>query len=130
MVNFLHLEIKELLAFHLSGTVSAEDIDLIADSLEEKFDRFDEVNLYIEIDDSLEESFGGILEQAKKGFSVILPNLGKIKKAALVSDKAWLRKITDFKDLFFTMEMKGFSSPEKEEAFKWVVNKNETQISG
>ncbi len=120
MITFLHQDNGNVVSFRLEGKIIAEDIDKIADILEKKFDSEESVNLYIEIDNDLEESFGGVLEQAKKGFTVILPNLGKIKKAALVSDKSWLRKISDFKDMFFTMEMKGFPSIEKDEAFDWV----------
>lgn len=120
MIIFLNQEIQNLVCFRLEGKISAEDIDEIAEVLEAKFDSEKSINLYIEIDNNLEESFGGIFEQAKKGFTVILPNLGKIKKAALVSDKNWLRKITDFKDMFFSMEMRGFPSVEKDEAFEWV----------
>ena len=120
MIDFLHQETETVVSFRLKGKIVAEDIDKIADILEAKFNSENSVNLYIEIDNDLEESFGGILEQAKKAFTVILPNLGKIKKAALVSDKNWLRKITDFKDMFFSMEMRGFSSSEKDEAFDWV----------
>ena len=120
MINFLHQDTTTVVSFRLEGKIVADDIDKIADILEAKFKSEECVNLYIEIDHDLEESFGGILEQAKKGFTVILPNLGKIKKAALVSDKNWLRKITDFKDMFFTMEMRGFPSSEKDEAFDWV----------
>ncbi len=120
MINFLHQEAESVVGFRLEGKIIAEDIDKIADLLQEKFKTDETVNLYIEIDDNLEESFGGILEQAKKGFTVILPNLGKIKKAALISDKSWLRKITDFKDMFVTMEMRGFPSSEKNDAFLWV----------
>lgn len=120
MINFLHQETETVVSFRLEGKITAEDIDKIADILEAKFNTEEILNLYIEIDNELEESFGGILEQAKKGFTVILPNLGKIKKSALVSDKNWLRKITDFKDMFFTMEMRGFPSSEKDEAFDWV----------
>jgi hypothetical protein len=120
MITLLHQEIGNVVSFRLEGKIDAEDIDKIADILEKKFDSEESVNLYIEIDNDLEESFGGIFEQAKKGFTVILPNLGKIKKAALVSDKGWLRKITDFKDMFFTMEMRGFPSNEKDKAFQWI----------
>lgn len=120
MITFLNQELLNIVSFRLEGKISAEDIDEIADILEKKFNSPESVNLYIEIDNDLEESFGGIFEQAKKGFKVILPNLGKIKKAALVSDKDWLRKITSFKDMFFSMEMKGFPSIEKDEAWDWI----------
>lgn len=120
MITFLHQETETVVSFRLEGKIVTEDIDKIADILQEKFNREENVNLYIEIDDDLEESFGGIFEQAKKAFTIILPNLGKIKKVVLVSDKNWLRKITDFKDMFFTMEMRGFPSSEKDEALDWV----------
>lgn len=120
MIDFLHQDTDTVISFRLEGKIVAEDIDKIADLLEAKFDSGESVSLYIEIDNDLEESFGGIFEQAKKAFTVILPNLGKIKKAALVSDKNWLRKITDFKNMFSSMEMRGFPSGEKDAAFDWV----------
>lgn len=120
MITFLETEANEVVSFRLAGTLPAEDIDQIAVVLESKFASEAFVNLYIEIAEDLEESFGAILEHAKVGFSVILPNLGKIKKAALVSDKSWLRKITDFKDMFFSMEMRGFSTVDKSAAIEWI----------
>ncbi|MCW5958758.1 MAG: STAS/SEC14 domain-containing protein [Pyrinomonadaceae bacterium] len=123
MIAFLHEELPNLVAFRLSGTVSAEDIDQVADRLEKSFDSEEFVNLYVEIDNDLQESFGGISEQAKKGFSVILPNLGKLRKAAVVSDKSWIQKITDFKDMFFSMDMKAFPESESDGAFEWITAK-------
>ncbi len=120
MIDVFETNNTNLVSFRLSGQIGAEDIDVIADILEKKFDSQEFVDLYIEIADDLEESFGGLFEQAKKGFSVILPNLGKLRKAALVSDKTWLHKVTDFKDIFFSMEMKAFKFPEKEIAREWV----------
>lgn len=124
MIVFLHEELTNLVAFRLSETVSAEDIDQVADRLEKSFANEDYVNLYVEIDEDLHESVGGILEQAKKGFTVILPNLGKIRRAAVVSDKSWIQKITDFKDMFFSMEMKAFPESSSGEAFVWVSSEN------
>jgi SpoIIAA-like len=120
MITFLNQELSTVIGFRLEGKLSAEDIDRIAEILEQKFDTEESVNLYIEIADDLEESFGAILEHAKVGFTVILPNLGKIEKAALVSDKSWLRNITDFQGMFLSMEIKGFPLDEKEVAVKWI----------
>ncbi len=120
MIIFLHQETENVVSFRLEGKITAEDIDKIAGALEPKFNSNEDVNLYIEIADSFEESFGAILEQAKKSLSVFLPNLGKIKKAALITDKSWLRKVADFKDMFFSVDMRGFPMIEKDEAFDWV----------
>jgi hypothetical protein len=120
MITFLNHELSFVISFRLEGELSASDIDQVAELLEKKFDSEDSVNLFVEIADDLQESFGAILEHAKVGFTVILPNIGKIKKAALVSDKSWLRNITDFKDMFFSMEIRGFPSIEKDEAIHWV----------
>lgn len=120
MITFFAQEQSFVIGFRLEGVLSSEDIDQIAEELLQKFGSEEFVNMFIEIDEDLEESFGAIFEHAKVGFSVILPNLGKIRKAALVSDKSWLRKITDFKDMFFTMEMKAFPMVEKEEAQAWI----------
>ena len=120
MITFLNQETTNVVSFRLEGKITAEDIDKIADVLEPRFNSVENINLYIEIADSFEESFGAILEQGKKSFSVFLPNLGKIKKAAIVSDKSWIKKITDFEGMFVSTKMKGFSMNEKDEAFDWV----------
>lgn len=120
MVTFLHEETANMVGFKLQGSITAEDIGIIVDILEKKFESEEKVNLYIEVEEDLDESFGGILEHAKKAFTVVLPNLGKIKKIAMIADKERIQKIMDYKDLFFTIELRGFQSIERESAHDWV----------
>lgn len=109
-----------MIAVRFKETITAADIDEIADIFEAKLKSSEIVNLYIEVGDSVGETFEGVIEQVKKGFSVILPNLCRIQKAVIVTDKSWLQTAADIKNKLFSIEIKSFPLDEKDEAYEWI----------
>lgn len=117
MVNILEFESKKVVAVGIKGKITTEDIDKIADFIEEKLKDFEKLSIYVEV-----ESFEGIsIDAFFKDLKFGIKNFNKFDKKAVVTDKSWMKKVAAFSDRLFTnIEIKCFSFDQKEDAVKWV----------
>ena len=117
MVKIIDFASEKVIGMSIEGKIEAGDIELIASICEEKFDKSDQLSIYVEM-----ESFEGIsIEAFFKDLKFGIKNFSKFDKKAVVTDKNWIQKLGNFSDkLFGSIEIKVFSFEEIEEAKNWL----------
>jgi len=117
MIKILDFDSEKVIGIEIKGKISADDIEHVSKLAEEKFEKFDKLSVYVEM-----ERFEGIsLEAFFKDLKFGIKNFRKFDKKAVVTDKSWVKKLGQFSDkLFGSIEIKCFSFEKKDEAVKWV----------
>ena len=110
------------LDIELSGKLNTEEMKIALDELESKSKDIENGKMLYEIIDFHIPSLGAIAVE----FSRLPSMLGLMKKfdrAAVLTDKTWLKKVSEFEgQLFPGLEIKAFGRDQKEEAEAWLSN--------
>ena len=117
MIEIIDFDNEKVLGVAIKGKISTGDIEKTAKLAKEKFKLSEKLSIYVEM-----ETFEGISIAAFfKDLKFGLKNFGKFDKKAVVTDKAWVKKLGEFSDkLFGSIEIKCFSFEEKDAAKQWV----------
>ncbi|KKB11540.1 hypothetical protein VE25_12155 [Devosia geojensis] len=111
---------EHVAAFHLAGTVTADDYDKIIPEVEEKLQNHEDIGILADLT-GLEDMTGGALA---RDFQYGLGKLGEMhrfKRAAVISDKQWIKAATEIADKVFPqVEARVFQKDEKDQAMRWV----------
>lgn len=100
----------------LSGVVNELTINRIIVQIEEKWERFDSINLYLE-DDNIEDfTLGAIFKEIQ----FKLGNAKKFDKIAVVTNRKWIKACSALENLFVSTEMRAFETEERIRALSWV----------
>ena len=108
------------LDIELSGKLNAEEMRIALDELVSKSKNIKNGKMLYEIIDFHLPSLGAIAIELSR-----LPSMfGLMKKfdrAAVLTDKTWLKKISEFEGAFYPgMEIKGFGRDQRAEAEAWL----------
>ena len=108
------------LDLELSGKLNTEEMKIALDELESKSKNIENGKMLYEIKDFHLPSLGAIAVEFSR-----LPSLfglmKKFNRAAVLTDKTWLKKVSEFEGrLFPGLEIKAFGSDQKEEAEAWL----------
>lgn len=117
MIEIIPFENDKVIGMKISGKVQVEGIEMITKIIDEKLERHEKLNVYVEFEDVMRFSSEAFIKDLKFSFS----HLGDFEKEAIVSDKGWLGtliKITD--KLYPSVEVRHFSKDETNEARKWI----------
>ncbi len=120
MLEMMDIGIDKAVACRWGGKITEDEMKLILSSLKDKIDKYGKIHIYQEI-----ESFGGvkldaIVEEFKFLFDV---GISHFDKAAVVTDKKWVRKMVDLEDkIIRKIDMKSFPTDEKQEAIEFLKN--------
>lgn len=110
------------LDIELSGKLNTEEMKIALNELERVSKDIENGKMLYEIIDFHLPSLGAIAIE----FSRLPSMLGLIKKfdrAAVLTDKIWLKKVSEFEgQLFPGLEIKAFDRDQKEEAEVWLSN--------
>jgi len=118
MLEILDIGVGKAVAYHLSGKISEEDMQLAFSVIKEKVEQYGEVYIYQEIDDFTGIEFDAMIEKIKYLFENGISNFTRI---AVVTDKQWLQKIVDLEDkLFKNIDMQCFALKDKEQAIEFL----------
>jgi hypothetical protein len=111
---------KNRLDIELSGKLNTEDMKIALDELVIKSKDIENGKMLYEIIDLNLPSFGAIAIE----FSRLPAMLGLMKKfdrAAVLTDKAWLKTVSELEGAFFPgLEIKAFNRDQKTEAEAWL----------
>ena len=111
---------KNRLDIELSGKLDVEDMKIALDELVSKSENIENGKMLYEIIDFHLPSLGAIGVE----FSRLPAMFGLIKKfdrAAVLTDKTWLKKATEFEGALFPgLEIKAFNRDQKAEAEDWL----------
>ena len=111
---------KNRLDIELSGKLNSEDMKIALDELVRKSKDVENGKMLYEIIDFNLPSLGAIAIE----FSRLPSMLGLMKKfdrAAVLTDKIWLKKVSKLEGVFFPgLEIKAFDRDQKTEAEAWL----------
>lgn len=97
MFEIIDFDNEKVLGVAISGKISTGDIDKTVKLAEQEFKNSEKLSIYVEM-----ESFEGIsLEAFFKDLKFGVKNFGKFDKKAVVTDKAWVKKLGEFSDKLF-----------------------------
>ncbi len=104
----------------LSGKLNSEEMKIALDELEEKSKNIKNGTMLYDVVDFNLPSIGAIAIE----FSRLPSMLGLVKKftkAAVLTDKTWIKKISELEGALIPgLEIKGFSREQKAEAEAWL----------
>ncbi len=119
MIELLAAGTDNVVGYRIKGKIDADDFDRIAAFIEQHLKTHDKLRVFAEIESIEGMSLEAFLKDLKFGFK----NYNRFEKAAVITDKDWLRKVVEIEDkLFPGTEMKFFPLAEKEAAMEWLVN--------
>ena len=105
----------------LSGKLDTEEMKIALDELVSKSENIENGKMLYEIIDFHLPSLGAMAIE----FSRLPSMLGLMKKfdrAAVLTDKMWLKKVSEFEGALFPgLEIKAFDSTQKAEAEAWLT---------
>ena len=108
------------LDIEMSGKLNAEDMIIALDELVSKSENIENGKMLYDVIDFQIPSLDAITIEFSR-----LPSmfgfLKKFRRAAVLTDKTWLKKVSDFKGALFPgLEIKAFSRDQKIEAEAWL----------
>lgn len=117
MLKIINFENEKVIGMSIDGKIETEDIELVSRMCEKKFEHNEKLSIYVEV-----ESFKGFsLDAFFKDLKFAFRNFGKFDKKAVVTDKAWMKKLGEVSDkLFSSIEVRCFSFDDKDKAVEWV----------
>ena len=117
MLELIPLEADNVVGFRIEGKIAADEFDEVVAVIEERLERHDKLRIYAEV-----PSFGGMSARAFiKDMNFGLRNWRHFEKEAVVTEKAWLRRMAQLGGrLAPGIEIRVFSADEKDEARAWV----------
>lgn len=122
MIKILDFEDKEILGYSFEGKIETEDVKRVWKNLEKKITNGGQVRIYAEARDWRVSDISK--DALVEDFKLWLRHpgiIGKIEKAAFVTDQKWLRTFFDVEcSLIPTLEGEAFPFAEKEQAMEWL----------
>lgn len=117
MFTFLDMEADNVVGIHIDGKINDASFDALVALLEKKMEDHPKVRVYVEL-----KSFKGVsLKTFFKDLKFAFNNWERVDREAIVTQKEWIKKLTEWEDqLFSTIDLKAFSFEEKAQAKKWV----------
>ena len=110
-----------MLALRLSGTLTADDYDRIADELSAKLKRHERLGVYTETHDLAGMKPAALAKDLRLAFA-LLGDFQRFPRAALVTQEKWLRTLANTGKVFFPRtDIRQFEPRDKERALAWVA---------
>ncbi|MCB1023382.1 MAG: STAS/SEC14 domain-containing protein, partial [Acidobacteria bacterium] len=122
MIKILEMDDVHTLGFRVDGKLDRADVKRIFDSFEKSLREKEDIKIYMEIENTnLGDISAGAYKEDIKFWLRHPALLPYFRKAALVTDSAWIERIFAIEcALIPTLEGEGFPFEEKDEALKWL----------
>ena len=102
--------------FFFDGVVDQEKIQNFRNTIEDKFERYNKINIYLE-DNGIEKfTLPAILDEIAFKFK----NSNKLHKIALVTDIKWIHACAALENLILPTTIKSFSLDKRMDAMSWI----------
>ncbi|MER8764017.1 MULTISPECIES: STAS/SEC14 domain-containing protein [unclassified Mesorhizobium] len=113
---------QNVAAFRVAGTVTAGDYDKVIPAIEAKLSDHKDIGVLTDLADFEDMTAGALRRDLQYGLSK-LGELHRFKRAAVISNKQWIKAATEMTDaLFPQIEARVFPEGEKAQALKWVAS--------
>ncbi len=121
MIELMSNLAPHVVAFRIDGSMAAEDVEGIFDTIEKRLGANEAINLYAEIVDLGGMTLGALLEDLARSLG-LLGRLGQIGRYAVVTDTAWIRTVAGIEDTLLPgLTIRTFGLDEHDAAAEWVV---------
>ncbi len=118
MIEQVEIPSTKAVGFKVSGKINDEDIKLVIDAINRKFQQEDKLAIYVELEDFQGISLKALIDDLKFG----IPNMHRFNRKAVVSDKSWHETLMEISDKVMPgIDLKHFNKDEKEAALLWVI---------
>jgi hypothetical protein len=121
MITILPVTAGNLIAIRISGVLSKSDYPEFLALTKQKVTEFEDISLYIEIENFQEITLQSIWEEIKFEFRYF----NNIDKLALVGEKDWQRRAASVLTALTTAEVKYFDKKDKDIALTWIQKPSE-----
>jgi hypothetical protein len=118
MIEILDIGISNVVAYRLEGKITEAEMKSIMALFRKKIQQGEKINIYQEI-----VSFGGVeMDAMVEKFKFFLDvGISHFDKIAVISSKKWTQNLIQLEDrLFKGLNMKGFSTAEKDKALAFL----------
>ncbi|NOQ64007.1 MAG: STAS/SEC14 domain-containing protein [Methyloprofundus sp.] len=118
MLEMLETDVKQAVAYRISGKITADEMNLALSAIKEKIAQYGEVFLYQEVAEFSGVEFTAIIAK----FNFFFENgIAHISKVAVVTNAQWLHKIIDIEDdIFKKIDMQCFDFKDKQQAMDFL----------
>ncbi|APX93881.1 STAS/SEC14 domain-containing protein [Halomonas sp. 1513] len=125
MIELLPSGAAHLVAMRVSGRVDGNDLQVIIDAIEETKRQQPRISFYVELDQMRWMTATALLRDIGYGLTQ-LSELSHYYRAAVVSDKRWVRRLVRLEDrLFRSLEMRVFPTRQHATALEWARHRPE-----
>ncbi|MEM1403796.1 MAG: STAS/SEC14 domain-containing protein [Pseudomonadota bacterium] len=128
MIELIPTTMDDVVAWRIDGKVSEDDMESALNAAKDCIDRCGHVNVYQEI-----AGFGGIEWDAIEEKMEFLREFGikRFRRIAVVTDKQWMQTVIGWEDkIFRSIDMRAFSTEEKERAMNFLAYGDESGDEG
>lgn len=109
------------LDIELSGKLNSDEMKTALDELVEKSENIKNGKMLYDVIEFHLPSLGAILIEFSR-LPEMLRLMKKFDRAAVLTDKTWIQKVSEFEGAFFPgLEIKGFSRDQKQQAEAWLA---------
>lgn len=117
MIDIIPTNTDNVVGCKVDGKINTEDIEKLANYIEDKLLKNKKLRIYVEV-----AKLEGIsLEALFKDLKLGIKHFSDFDKKAVVTDKAWMKKVAAIADKIFpNIEVRCFSFEEKEKALEWA----------
>jgi len=109
----------DTLGFVYEKKLSQDCVNQVKDAIEKKLKTHKMINIYLDDDDVDEIKIAAFLDQTF--FDITYTK--RIYRLAIVSNKPWVRRVTNLKSLLMTSKVKTFTANNRVDALCWVIKK-------
>lgn len=116
MLEMIPLDADNVVGFRIEGKISTDELDEAVTAIRSRLERHDRLRIYAEVPSFSGMSARAFTEDMKFG----LRNWRRFEKEAIVTDKAWLRRMAGVGKLVPGVDVRVFGTGEREAARQWV----------
>ena len=119
MIEILDMPADHIVGIKVSGKIEKDDILPLIEYMEPKFVQHQKLSVYVEVESWEGISLSALWEDIKFG----LPHLKAIDKKAVITDRQWLSRVTEWADMLFPgVDAEPFGLQQKEQALHWLMH--------
>ena len=126
MLELIDIGVENAIAYRLEGKITEEEMTTILSVFKEKIEKGEKLIVYQEVVSIGGVELDAIIEKFKFFRDVGFSHFDRI---AVVAHTKWLHKLVDLEDkIFRNINMKGFSTDEKDQAVEFLKSAYPTVI--
>ncbi|TVZ52134.1 SpoIIAA-like protein [Dokdonia sp. Hel_I_53] len=116
---------ERVIGFVFEKKLDQEGVDEIKESILEKLEKYESINLYLEEDDTEDVNLKALMEEML--FNINHSN--RFERVAVVTDRDWIRNLSTFKGVLMDSELKTFTLGERVDALSWIIQSSNLRVS-